>query len=83
MTMILLMTSALTSALAASVTPFPNQLFSLILKAKDPPSVPTPAPALISPVGISSTTILIFLEFGVDPSVILSFTDPNILLLLI
>ena len=34
--------------------PRPSQLFSLILKAKEPPLVPTPAPALISPVGCSS-----------------------------
>ena len=45
--------------------------------------VPIPAPALISPVGISSTVIFNFFEFGVEPSVILSFTDAKILLLFI
>ena len=37
--------------------PSPNQLFSATAIAKDPPEVPIPAPALISPVGLSSTSI--------------------------
>ena len=42
--------------------PFPNQLFSFILNANEPPLVPTPAPALISPVGFSSTLISIIFK---------------------
>ena len=42
--------------------PVPSQLFSLIPIAKDPPLVPIPAPAEISPVGLSSTLISIFLR---------------------
>jgi hypothetical protein len=39
--------------------PLPNQLFSEILNANEPPFVPIPAPAEISPVGFSSTIISI------------------------
>ena len=51
-----------------TVLPSPNQLFSLILNAKLPPLVPIPAPALISPVGCSSTLIFIILRFFLLPS---------------
>tara|TARA_A100001015_G_C14317842_1_gene454425 strand:+ start:295 stop:465 length:171 start_codon:yes stop_codon:yes gene_type:complete len=51
-----------------SSTPFPNQLFSVILKAKVPPLVPIPAPALISPVGFSSTLISIILKSFEEPT---------------
>ena len=39
--------------------PLPNQLFSEIEIPNEPPLVPTPAPALISPVGFSSILISI------------------------
>ena len=52
----------------ATDLPCPNQLLSLILIANDPPFVPIPAPALISPVGFSSTSILIILRFFLLPS---------------
>ena len=51
---------------------FPNQLFSEMLKAMVPPSVPIPAPALISPVGLSSTFISIIFKLFSDPSLTLS-----------
>ena len=52
----------------AKVFPSPSQLFSLIAKANVPPEVPTPAPALISPVDCSSTKISIILRFSLEPS---------------
>ena len=48
--------------------PLPSQLFSLIPTAKDPPVVPIPAPAEISPVGCSSTVIFMILRLFFDPS---------------
>ena len=41
--------------------PLPRKLFSFIANPIVPPLVPTPAPALISPVGVSSILILIIL----------------------
>ena len=63
--------------LVAIFKPFPSQLFSETTKEKLPPLVPTPAPALISPVGFSSTEISIIFWSGLDPSIILVFTSPN------
>jgi len=37
--------------------PLPKKLFSLIPKPNEPPDVPAPADAEISPVGFSSTKI--------------------------
>ena len=49
--------------------PSPSQLFSLTyLFAKLPPLVPTPAPALISPVGFSSTCMSITFKSLLLPS---------------
>ena len=48
-----------------------------------PPSVPTPAPAFISPVGCSSTLILIIFKLFPLPSWISYFTSLNIRLDLI
>ena len=45
-----------------TVLPSPSQLFSLTPIVKVPPLVPTPAPALTSPVGCSSTTISIIFK---------------------
>ena len=56
-----------------SFFPSPNQLFSVTLKAKVPPSVPIPAPALISPVGFSSTFIFITFKFFSVPLEIYTF----------
>ena len=56
---------------------------SLTVKAKLPPFVPTPAPALISPVGCSSTVISKTFKFGLDPSEILDVTVLKIFLDLI
>ena len=50
--------------------PCPNQLFSFILNAIVPPDVPTPAPALISPVGLSSTLISIIFKLFSLPSLL-------------
>ena len=47
------------------------------------PLVPVPAPAAISPVGLSSTSILIIFKFSSDPLSILDLTFPNIFLALI
>ena len=54
--------------------PSPNQLFSETPKEKEPPSVPTPAPALTSPVAFSSTLISIIFKSLEDPFLILEFT---------
>ena len=62
--------SASTSREKSTFFPSPSQLFSLILTAKLPPSVPIPAPALISPVGFSVTSILIIFRLAEDPSFI-------------
>ena len=51
-----------------SLIPSPSQLFSLMLKENEPPLVPTPAPALISPVGFSSTLISIIFKSFDEPS---------------
>ena len=51
-----------------------------MLKAKVPPLVPTPAPALISPVGFSSIKISIIFKFFLDPETTSDFTDLNIFL---
>ena len=51
-----------------------------MVKAIDPPLVPTPAPALISPVGCSFTVIFIILEFLDDPGKTSLFTSENIFL---
>ena len=74
--------SAPTFKLVDTLTPLPSQLFSAILKAKEPPLVPTPAPAEISPVGFSSTTILIIFWSFRDPSITSFLTSPNIFLAL-
>ena len=63
--------------------PFPSQLFSLILIAKAPPLVPTPAPALISPVGFSSTFMFKIFKSAELPSVTSAFTSVKIFLDLI
>ena len=54
-----------------------------MVKAIEPPFVPTPAPALISPVGCSSTNISIILEFFIDPSVTFLSTSEKMPLALI
>ena len=51
--------------------PWPSQLFSCMLNAILPPLVPTPAPALISPVGFSSTSISMTFKLFALPSIIL------------
>ena len=48
-----------------------------------PPLVPTPAPALISPVGFSSTLISIIFKLFEDPSLISDLTEEKIFLDLI
>ena len=55
------------------------KFFSEIENPTEPPSFPTPAEAKISPVGFSSTVILIFfcLVFSVETTSL--FTSPNIL----
>ena len=73
---------AATLKLVVTLIPFPSQLFSTILNSNDPPWVPTPAPALISPVGFSSTSISIIFWSNSDPSVIFVLTSPNIFLAL-
>ena len=55
-------------------------MFSLISNAKVPPLVPIPAPALISPVGFSSTSTSITLRSSLDPGKISDLTDKNIFL---
>ena len=67
--------SLLASKKDESLIPFPNQLFSVTLNAKDPPEVPIPAPALISPVGFSSTVMSIILRSLDEPVIILGFTS--------
>ena len=54
-----------------------------MVKAKEPPSVPIPAPALISPVGCSSTSMSIIFKLLFEPSETLKETSLNILLDLI
>ena len=71
------------SNLNSTAFPVPIQLFSLIPKAIAPPDVPTPAPALISPVGLSSTSISIIFKFFSSLSVILYLTSLKIFLALI
>ena len=55
-------------------TPLPRKLFSFIPNITEPPLVPIPAPALISPVGFSSTVILIIFCPFKDPSKISAST---------
>ena len=50
-----------------NILPSPSQLFSLMLNANVPPLVPIPAPALISPVGFSSTLISITFKLFFEP----------------
>ena len=47
------------SKLVSRLIPLPKKLFSFTPKPNDPPEVPTPAVAYISPVGFSSKEILI------------------------
>ena len=61
----------------------PNQLFSFTPNATAPPDVPIPAPALISPVGLSSTSISIICKLFSVPLEISYFTSLNIFLDLI
>ena len=58
------------SACAFTFFPWPSQLFSTTLNAIDVPSVPTPKPALISPVGFSSIDISKIFVFVSDPFLI-------------
>ncbi len=51
----------------SSLTPLPNQLFSFTENIKLVPSVPIPAPAIISPVAFSSTDIFITLRSSEEP----------------
>ena len=55
--------------------PLPRKLFSLTPKPRVLPDVPTPAPAVISPVGFSSTLILIILASLSLLSIISDFTS--------
>jgi len=66
--------SLLSLRLDDNLTPFPKKLFSLTEKPMVPPSVPIPAPRLISPVGFSSTLILIIFVAGFDPSTVSDLT---------
>ena len=70
--------SSLNSKSIPTLFPSPSQLFSLILNANVPPFVPTPAPALISPVGFSSIYISIILRSFFEPWITSLFTDLNI-----
>ena len=58
-----------------NLVPRPRKLFSFIEKATDPPLVPIPAPAEISPVGFSSTVILIIFLSRVSLSTTSVVTD--------
>ena len=58
----------------------PSQLFSLTPNAIAPPEVPIPAPALISPVGLSSTSISMIFRLFSLPSDTLKFTSLKIFL---
>ena len=53
------MLSVLRDKFVENSTPLPRKLFSVTPNLTAPPLVPTPAPALISPVGFSSTLIFI------------------------
>ena len=59
--------SELTSNDALNLIPLPIKLFSVTKKLNEVPSVPTPAPAAISPVGFSVTSISIIFVSFVDP----------------
>ena len=50
-------------------------MFSFTPKAIVVPDVPTPAPAVISPVAFSSTVMFITFESNVFPSIISEFTS--------
>ena len=58
--------------------PDPSQLFSFTPNATVLPSDPTPAPAVISPVGFSSTVMSIILRSFSDPGFTLEFTSEKI-----
>ena len=60
-----------------NLTPLPKKLFSDTEKPKVPPSVPAPAPIVISPVGFSSTLTLIIFVPSVEPLITSDFTDLN------
>ena len=66
------------SKLVAKAIPFPRKFFSLIPPPKVEPEVPTPAAKETSPVGFSSTVILISFTFSFEPSVISASTFLNI-----
>ena len=66
--------SSLIPKLVDNLTPFPKKLFSETEKPTVPPSDPTPAPKLISPVGFSTTSMLIIFEDGLDPSIVSELT---------
>ena len=61
--------------------PLPNKFFSLIAVETTLPSLPTPTPALIVPVGCSSTTIsrLTFSLFNSLVLIFISLKIPNTL----
>ena len=61
-----------------NLTPFPKKLFSVTPKPNEPPSLPTPAPRVISPVGFSVTSRFITLVLIFSPSVIFDFTSLKI-----
>ena len=63
-----------TSKFVSRLMPFPKKLFSLTPKPNVPPEVPTPAVAYISPVGFSSTEILIVLVLLFSLNAILDST---------
>ena len=50
-----------------NLIPLPKKLFSLIPAPIELPEVPTPAEAVISPVGFSSTVISIIFNSSLDP----------------
>ena len=61
-----------------TLIPAPRSLFCFIPKPKVFPLVPKPAPAEISPVAFSSTSISTIFKFGLDPSKILESTFSKI-----
>ena len=71
-----------TSTRLLSLIPLPSQLFSVTAAINEVPSVPTPAPAEISPVALSSTEISKTFKSGELPSKIFLSTFPKICLAL-
>ena len=69
-----LIVSSLILKLVDNLTPLPKKLFSETEKPTVPPSDPIPAPKLISPVGFSTTSMLIIFEDGLDPSIVSELT---------